>query len=399
MSVAERSVGPAGGVQSAARALSPRSDRTDMEFDDIEQLVDAVRDGRMVIVVDDDAPACEGRLVMAAEHVRAEDVNFMARHARALICLALTRERCEQLQLPLMVQDGYLADADHFTVSIEAAQGVSTGISAADRARTIQAAVAPDARPTDLVQPGHVFPIVAQPGGVLTRAGHGEAACDLARLAGCRAAAVTVEILDADGELAGREALVRLAREHDLRIGSIAALIEYRIRHEKTIRRVAESGLPTEFGQFRLVLYQETVGDELHLAMVKGEVQAEQPVPVRVHIENPVCDLTGNLNADCGWPLRDVLQRLSADGGVAVILRNKVDRNELVRQVQRYAAGGGCEPADTPASDSVKPDLRVIGLGAQILVDLGVRRMRVLGMPRRFHGIGGFGLEVVEHVT
>lgn len=368
-----------------------------MQFDAIESLIDDMRRGRMVVVVDTDDPDQEGQLVMAADCVRAEDVNFMARWGKGLICLALTRERCEQLQLPLMARDRYVEDGEHFTVSIEAARGVTTGISAADRARTIRAAVAPDARPADLVQPGHVFPLMAHPGGVLTRAGHTEAGCDLARLAGRDPSAVTVEILDAHGGVANLDALAELAREHDLRIGTITALIEYRLRHEKTIRRVVECDLPTEFGDFRLVVYQETVADHVHLALVRGAIDAERPVLVRVHIENPLCDLTGNLRPDCGWPLRDVLRRLGTEGGVAVILRNKVSPLELVNQVRRYADSGGCGPE--PGREPDDADLRVIGLGAQILVDLGVRRMRVLSLPRRFHGITGFGLEVVEHVT
>ncbi|MCC7412242.1 MAG: 3,4-dihydroxy-2-butanone-4-phosphate synthase [Gammaproteobacteria bacterium] len=368
-----------------------------MQFDSIDSLIDTVRAGRMVIVVDDDDSNNEGQLVMAAAAVQPQDINFMARHGRGLICLALSPERCEQLRLPLMVAGGFGGDDNHFTVSIEAARGVTTGISAADRAQTIRTAVAPDAKPADLVQPGHVFPLLAQPGGVLVRAGHSEAGCDLARLAGHECAAVTVGILDETGELADLEAMGRLARTHGLPMGTIKSLIEYRLQHEMTVHRIAECTLPTEFGEFRLLAYAESIGDELHLALVKGDVSPERPTLVRVHIENPLCDLTGNTRADCGWPLRDVLRRLAGEGGVAVILRNKLRRADLVLQMQRWTSdsGSGCEAT----RESVRSELRVIGLGAQILVDIGVRRMRVLSLPRTFHGISGFGLEVVEHIT
>ncbi len=361
--------------------------------DSIEQVVDDIRRGRMVIVVDDGEAATHGRLVMAADAVRPEDVNFMARYGRGLVSLAVTHERCERLGLSLMAHDSSGTDQERFTVSIEAARGVSTGISAADRATTIRAAVAPDARPHDVVQPGHVFPLLALPGGVLNRAGHTEAGCDLARLAGRDPSAVTVEILDDNGALADRDALGRLASEHGLRIAGIAALIEHRLQHEKTVRRVADSPLPTEFGEFRLAVYEDTVGGEVHMALVRGPIDPRQPVLVRVHLENPLYDLTASTRHDGGWPLRDVLERIGREGGVVVILRNKIERSELVAQVQRWSQ------SDVEHREPRKPGLRVIGIGAQILADLGVRRMRVLSLPRRFLGISGFGLEVVEHVT
>ncbi|MGE0383878.1 MAG: 3,4-dihydroxy-2-butanone-4-phosphate synthase [Gammaproteobacteria bacterium] len=368
-----------------------------MDFDSIDNLIHDIRAGRMAIMVDEDQQRMEGQLVMAADMVRPEDVNFMTRFARGVVSLAITRARCQQLQLPLMVRDGHLDDGSRSTVSIEAARGVTTGISAADRAHTIRTAIARDARPLDVVQPGHVFPLLAQPGGVLDRAGYAEAAVDLARLAGREPAGVVVDILDESGAIADGDALTRLADAHDLRIGSITSLIEYRMRHEMTVRRAGECTLPTEFGEFRLVLYRETLRDAVHIALFRGDIDPRCSTLVRVHVENPLCDLTGSLRGDCGWPLRDVLRRIGLEGGVAVVLRGQIEAEDMVQQVLRYA--GNTDALTAPLREPVRTDLRVIGLGAQILVDLGVRRMRVLSSPRRFHGLSGFGLEVVEHVT
>lgn len=370
-----------------------------MAFNTTQEIIEDIRQGRMVVIMDDEARENEGDLVMAAPCVRPEDVNFMAKYGRGLICLTLTPERCKQLNLPLMVRDTHFTHATNFTVSIEAAHGVTTGISAADRAQTIRAAVAKDARPADLVQPGHIFPLMAQPGGVLTRAGHTEAGCDLARLAGFEPASVIVEILNDDGSMARRADLEIFAREHGLKMGSIADLIRFRIQNEKTVERVAESALTTEFGDFRLVLYRDSVQAQLHMALVKGKVDPRLPTLVRVHIANPVLDLTWAVEGDSGWPLRGVLQRVAEEpSGVVVILNNQIDAAELVRQVKgRHGAegvGGGQELPQKPDTE----DLRTIGLGAQIVADLGVRRMRVLSAPKRIHALSGFGLEVVEYV-
>jgi 3,4-dihydroxy 2-butanone 4-phosphate synthase/GTP cyclohydrolase II len=363
----------------------------------IEEIIEDIRLGKMVIIVDDEDRENEGDLVMAAERVRPEDINFMARYGRGLICLTLTRERCRQLRLPLMVSETDAKHATNFTVSIEAAKGVTTGISAADRARTVQAAVAPEAKPEDLVQPGHIFPLMAQPGGVLTRAGHTEAGCDLARLAGLDPAAVIVEILNEDGTMARRPDLEAFAKQHRFKIGTIADLIRYRVAHEKTVERVVECGLPTEFGTFRLVAYQDSVDRQLQLALVKGEIRADEAILVRVHVRDSLCDLPGVRRPDCGWPLESALQRIAVEGrGVIVILRPVEDPRTLVARIQDMALGE--RDVRLPRRE-IGPDLRSYGLGAQILADLGVRKMRVLSSPKRLHGLSGFGLEVVEYVS
>jgi 3,4-dihydroxy 2-butanone 4-phosphate synthase/GTP cyclohydrolase II len=351
----------------------------------------------MVILMDDEDRENEGDLVMAASHVRPEDINFMASHGRGLICLTLTRKRCEQLALPLMVQSNLSSHATNFTLSIEAATGVTTGISAADRARTIQAAVAADAQPRDLVQPGHIFPLMAQPGGVLTRAGHTEAGCDLARLAGLEPAAVIVEILKEDGSMARRPDLEIYARQHDLKIGTIEDLIRYRIENEKTVERVAASDLATEHGIFRVHAYHDSIDGAIHLALVMGDIDPAEPTLVRVQLQHTLSDLIDVKREGQHWPLRDVLQRVAREGkGVVVILRPDEPADALVEQIKAYHI-----PEDESARDTRnKPDeLRTYGVGAQIIADLGVQKMRVLSAPKIVHGIAGFGLEVVEYVS
>jgi 3,4-dihydroxy 2-butanone 4-phosphate synthase/GTP cyclohydrolase II len=262
-----------------------------MALNSTEEIIADLKLGKMVIIMDDEDRENEGDLVMAAESVTPEAINFMARYGRGLICLTLTKEHCNQLRLPLMVPTDDELSATNFTVSIEAANGVTTGISAADRATTVLAAVASDAQPQDLVQPGHIFPLMAQPGGVLVRAGHTEAGCDLARLAGLSAAAVIVEILNDDGTMARRPDLEKFAQTHNLKIGTIADLIQYRVRNEHTVERVSECLFPTRYGEFRLLAYQDMVDNELHLALVKGQPTPEQPALVRVHMQNSLCDL------------------------------------------------------------------------------------------------------------
>jgi 3,4-dihydroxy 2-butanone 4-phosphate synthase/GTP cyclohydrolase II len=368
-----------------------------MELNTTEELIEDIRQGKMVIVMDDEDRENEGDLVMAASSVTAESINFMARYGRGLICLTLTREHCRRLNLPLMARNSEASHITNFTVSIEAAEGVTTGISAADRALTIQKAVAEDAKPSDLVQPGHVFPLMAQPGGVLLRAGHTEAACDMARIAGLQPAGVIVEILNDDGTMARRPDLEVFARRHDLKIGTIADLIKYRTEHEQTIERKAESVLRTEYGEFNVIAYQDSVGNDLHLAMVRGSVNPDQPILVRVHVENPVNDLTGSIMEDGSWPLKDVLQRIGKeDNGVVVILCNQNDPADLIKQLQQQQNDVNTEP------DSGRKhnwDIRTIGLGSQILRDLGVRKMRVLSARRKIHALSGFGLEIVEYVN
>lgn len=369
-----------------------------MQLDSIEDIIADIRQGRMAIIMDDQDRENEGDLVMAAEKVRPEDINFMSMHGRGLICLTLTRERCRQLRLPLMVSDNQTPHRTNFTVSIEAAEGVTTGISAADRARTVQAAVRPDARPEDLVQPGHIFPLMARTGGVITRAGHTEAGCDLARLAGLEPAAVIVEILNDDGSMARRPDLEKFARQHGIRIGTIEDLIRYRLQHEKTMECVAESEFPTAYGDFHLYAYQDTVENGLHLALVVGQIDPEKPTNVRVHVENMLCDTLG-ASYGCGWPLQDAMRRVAEMGeGVVVILRRPESPRELVQRIHAYQLAGG-RPGQGERAGEAPEDLRTYGIGAQILSDLGVRRMRLMSAPKIFHGIAGFGLEIVDYIT
>jgi len=369
---------------------------TGMTFNNTEELIADFRDGRMVILVDDEARENEGDLVMPASHITADTINFMARYGRGLICMPMSRERCSQLGLWLMVNENREMHSTKFTVSIDAAHGITTGISAADRAKTIRDAAAKDAKPNDFVQPGHVFPLVSEPGGVLMRAGHTEAGCDLARLAGLEPAAVVVEILNEDGTMARRPDLEKFAKTHGLKLGSIADLIKYRMLHEKTVQRVAECSLPTEYGEFHLVAYQDTVDNAVHLALVKGRVSPDEPTLIRVHVRDVINDLAHTRRDDTGWPLSDALRRVAEAGnGVVLILNQQESTDELVQRIRIYQAQDAGE--DVPSRES-NEGLRTYGLGAQILTDLGVRQMRVLSAPKRIHGISGFGLEVVEYV-
>lgn len=368
-----------------------------MSLNTTSEIIDEIRNGRMVILMDDEDRENEGDLIIAASCIRSDDINFMARYGRGLICLTLTGEHCQKLNLPLMTSNSNSNFGTNFTVSIEAAEGVTTGISAADRALTIQKAVAPEAKPADLVQPGHVFPLMAQAGGVLSRAGHTEAGCDLARLAGLQSSAVIVEILNDDGTMARRPDLEKFAMEHGLKIGTIADLIRYRIENEKTVEHMTETVFPTEYGEFVLHAYQDKVEKKLHLALVKGKLNPETPTLVRVHLENPISDLTGSLAKDRGWPVDDVLQRLAKEeSGVLVILCNQYESMELINQIESYKSN--TQKVETINNKDSK-DLRTIGLGAQILSDLGVRKMRVLSAPKRIHALSGFGLEVIEYVN
>ena len=368
-----------------------------MSLNTTEELVEDIRAGRMVILMDDEDRENEGDFILAAECVRPEDINFMARYGRGLICLPLTREHCRRLNLPLMANNAYSNSATNFTVSIEAAEGVTTGISAADRAVTIQKAVAADAQPSDLVQPGHIFPLMAHPGGVLSRAGHTEAGCDLARLAGFSPTAVIVEILNEDGSMARRPDLEEMAKEHDLKIGTIADLIHYRIENEKTIERVAENTLSTEFGNFKLVAFKDGVKGDMHFALVKGEINPDEPILVRVHLENPIYDLTGSLRGKATWSLKDALTRVAKEEhGVIVVLCNQFESATLVEQIESI---NGQDDRKNESRKARSDDFRTIGLGSQILSELGVRKMRVMSTPKRYHALSGFGLEVVDYIT
>lgn len=377
----------------AIRSGIPRN----MDQNSTEEIIEELRHGRMVVIMDDEERENEGDLVMAAELVTPAAVNFMARYGRGLICLTLTREHCRQLRLPLMVGVNESTHRTNFTVSIEAAEGVTTGISAADRATTILAAVRPDAEPRDIVQPGHIFPLMAQPGGVLVRAGHTEAGCDLARLAGLTPAAVIVEILNEDGSMARRPDLQKFAQEHDLKIGTIADLIQYRVRNEKTVERVSDCLLPTEYGNFRMHAYQDCVDNELHLALVYGDVDPGRPTMVRVHMQNTLCDLFSTQHEHCGWPLTNAMQRIVQEGaGVIVLLRNHDSSREIIERMRNLQFKRKEDESGIPA-DKIK-HLRTYGIGAQILCDLGVRKMRVMSAPTSLYGISGFNLEVVGYV-
>ena len=380
--------------------VQPIADARGRGLDSTEEIIADIKAGKMVVIMDDEDRENEGDLIMAAVHCRPEDINFMARYGRGLICLTLTADRCRQLRLPPMVAYGDDLHQTAFTVSIEASQGVTTGISAHDRAVTVRAAVKADARPEDLVQPGHIFPLMAQPGGVLTRAGHTEAGCDLARLAGLEPASVIVEILNDDGTMARRPDLEVFAREHGLKIGTIADLIRYRLHNEHTIERVAETTVRTEFGDFRLVTYQDAVENTLHLALVRGNVEADRPTLVRVHVGNILSDVLCVEHPDFSWPLRKALQRVAEEGsGVVVLLRKPASPRDLVKQILALSTPHAtpASPATTSSDDA--QSLRTYGIGAQILIDLGVRRMRVLsGSSYRMQALSGFGLEVVEYV-
>ena len=361
----------------------------------IPEILQEIRAGRMVVMMDDEERENEGDLVMAASKVRPQDINFMARFGRGLICLPLTRERCRQLQLPLMVNENQARFATNFTVSIEAAEGITTGISAYDRAHTIRTAVRPDAHTQDMSQPGHVFPLMAQAGGVLTRSGHTEASVDLAMLAGLEPAAVLVEILNEDGSMARRPELEEFAREHGLKIGTIADLIHYRMETEKSVVHVSTHDVVTDFGPFTLHTYRDLIEDRLHLALMRGVPSPEDPFLVRVHVQNPLSDVLSIQRADFGMPLRTALTQIDAAGsGLVLVLGGDKDDDEILRQIQEIP-----EPAMKSNGDNKRSrELRTYGIGAQIIADLGIRKMRVLSAPWKLTGLAGFGLEVEEYI-
>lgn len=354
----------------------------------VEDIVADMKAGRIVILVDEEDRENEGDLVLAADHVTPEAINFMARHGRGLICLTLTRERCERLQLPPMVPRNGTKMGTAFTVSIEAAEGVTTGISAADRARTVAAAVAPHATAVDLVQPGHIFPLQAVEGGVLMRAGHTEAGCDLAAMAGCSPAAVICEIMKDDGTMARLPDLQLFAAEHGLKIGTIADLIEHRTRTESLVEKLGERALNTAFGTFTAHAFRDQPSGALHLALVKGTWEADTVVPVRVHEPLSVLDALEVGRTLHSWSLESSLRHLETQGcGVAVLLNCGESAAQLLDQFQ-----GTARPAQAP--ERGRMDLRTYGVGAQILRDCGVRKMELMGNPRRMPSMTGYGLEV-----
>jgi 3,4-dihydroxy-2-butanone 4-phosphate synthase len=358
----------------------------------VEDIVAELRAGRMVILVDEEDRENEGDLVLAADHVTPEAINFMARYGRGLICLTLTRERCERLRLPPMVTRNGTKHATAFTVSIEAAEGVTTGISAADRARTVQAAVAPHAVPEDLVQPGHIFPLQAVDGGVLMRAGHTEAGCDLAAMAGCSPAAVICEVMKDDGTMARLPDLQLFAAEHGLKIGTIADLIEHRSRHESLIEKIGSRPLQTAYGEFIAHAYRDKPSQGLHLALVKGQWRSDESVPVRVHEPLSVLDLLEVQRTMHSWGLDESLRHIEQQGrGVAVLLNCGESAAELLAQFEGTARA-------TQAPERGRMDLRTYGIGAQVLRECGVHKMQLMGHARRMPSMVGYGLEITGYI-
>ncbi|GJM13734.1 MAG: 3,4-dihydroxy-2-butanone 4-phosphate synthase [Pseudohongiella sp.] len=366
-----------------------------MKLNSIEEIIDDIRQGKMVILMDDEDRENEGDLIIAAERVSTADINFMATNARGLICLTLTHERCKYLKLPLMVNENNTPYNTNFTVSIEAATGVTTGISAADRARTIQVAVGRESVAEDIVQPGHIFPIMAQPGGVLRRAGHTEAGCDLARLAGYSPAAAIVEIMNEDGSMARRPDLEKFAEKHGIKIGTIVDLIHYRIANEHTVTKVSSNTMETKFGEFDVHSYKDSISGSLHLAFSKGVIEADDPLLVRVHIPNTVRDVCDVYNSSrTSWSFSDALEKIAEEGkGVAVLLSGEDYGQDMEQNLANVLTDG----SETAAGNRSGSDL-TIGTGSQILRDLGVGKMRLLSFPAKFNAISGFDLEVVEFV-
>ncbi len=350
------------------------------------EIIEELKAGRMVVLVDEEDRENEGDLVMAAEHVTPDAINFMAKYGRGLICLTLTDDRCRQLGLKQMVSDNQTPHGTAFTISIEAAEGVTTGISAADRAVTIQAAVKREAKSTDIIQPGHIFPLRAQPGGVLVRAGHTEAGCDLAGLAGLVPASVICEILKDDGTMARLPDLVPFAQEHGLKIGAIADLIHYRNQTESLVERAADRLIQTVYGVFRLIAYRDKCAGETHLALVKGEIHADEETLVRVHEPLSVMDFLDVTGGGHSWPIMGAMERIAeSQSGVIVLLHRPETAHALLERIN---------PAPVV---SRKVDLRDYGIGAQILRDLGVGKMKLLASPRKMPAMDGFGLEVTGY--
>lgn len=363
----------------------------------ITEILGELRAGRMVVLVDEEDRENEGDLVMAAEFVTPEAINFMVTHGRGLVCLTLTEERCRQLDLPLMSNRNGTAYGTNFTVSIEAAEGVHTGISVADRAHTIKVAVAPEAKPTDLVQPGHIFPLRAVPGGVLVRAGHTEAGCDLTAMAGLTPAAVICEILKDDGTMARLPDLVEYARKHGLKIGTIADLIQYRNENESVVTRVAQKEVQTRWGVFQLTAYKDTVEGRPHFALACGDIRPEHPTLVRVHEPTTLLDLISLNNVGHTWGIDRAMQSLAeSDAGVMVFLNADPSAEEIFAQASTLL--GDEATGRTISHSRDRMDLRTYGIGAQILRDLGVGQMRLLARPRKMPSMmHGFGLEVLAY--
>lgn len=368
----------------------------------VEQAVKTVKAGGMIIIVDDEDRENEGDLMVAAEKVTPEIINFMTKHGRGLICLPLTKERLKELDIPLMVQDNTARFGTAFTVSIDAKKGITTGISAHDRAKTILTAINPKTDSSDLARPGHIFPLEAKDGGVLERAGQTEAAVEISRLAGLKSAGVICEIMNEDGTMARMPQLEKIGSDHDLPILTIAALIKYRMQHERLVKKVEEAELPTKYGSFRIMIFEDTIHKEQHVALVKGEINKDHPILVRAHSQCLTGDTLGSARCDCGEQLREAMELIDREGnGIILYILNQEGRGiGLINKVKAYAIQDrGIDTVEANRQLGFKPDHRDYGIGAQILASLGANKLRLItNNPRKFIGLAGYGLEIVERV-